>query len=37
LRKTVAVVGVFVSDQDGVEMVKFPADGREAGQGFAFS
>jgi hypothetical protein len=37
LRKPVTVVGVFVSDQDGVEMVKFPADSRETGQGFTFS
>jgi hypothetical protein len=37
LRKTVAVVGVFVGDQDGVEAVKFPAYGRETGQGFALS
>jgi hypothetical protein len=37
LREAVAVVGVFVSDQDGVEPVKLPADGREAGEGFAFS
>ena len=37
LRQAVAVVGVLVSDQDGVEVVKFPADGSEAGQGFAFA
>jgi hypothetical protein len=37
LRKPVTVVGVFVSDQDGVEMVKFPADSRETRQGFTFS
>jgi hypothetical protein len=37
LRKAVAVVGVFVSDQNGVEAIKLPADSGKAGQGFAFS
>jgi len=31
------VVGVFVSDQNGVEAIKLPADSGKAGQGFAFS
>jgi len=31
------VIGVFVGDQDSVEVVYFPADGREPRQRFAFS
>jgi hypothetical protein len=37
LRKAVAVVRVFVSDQDGVEAIDFAADGGEASKGFAFA
>jgi len=37
LREAVAVVGVLVSDQDGVEAVEVAFDGGKAGQGFAFA
>ena len=37
LREAVAVIGVFVGDEDGVETIEIAADGGEAGQGFAFS
>jgi hypothetical protein len=37
LRKAVAVVGVFVGDQDGVEAIDFATDGGEARKGFAFA
>jgi hypothetical protein len=37
LRETVAVVGVFVGDEDGVEAVDIAPGGGEAGKGFAFS
>ena len=37
LREPVAVVGVFVGDEDGVETVDIAPDGGEAGEGFAFS
>jgi hypothetical protein len=37
LGKAVAMVGVFVSDEDGVEVIDFAFDGGEAGKGFAFA
>ena len=37
LRKAVAVVGVFVSDEDGVESIDVALDSGEAGESFAFS
>ena len=37
LRKAVAVVRVFVRDQDSVQVVKFQANGGEAGKSFALS
>lgn len=37
LREAVAVVGVFVGDEDGVETVDVAANGSEAGESFAFS
>jgi hypothetical protein len=37
LREAVAVVGVFVGDEDGVEMVDVAFDSGEAGEGFAFA
>ena len=37
LGEAVAMVGVFVSDQDGVEAIDFATDGGEAGKGFAFA
>ena len=37
LREPVAVVGVFVGDEDCVETVDIAPDGGEAGEGFAFS
>jgi hypothetical protein len=37
LGKTVAVVGVFVGDENGVEMVDFSLNGREASKGFTFA
>jgi len=37
LREAVAVVGVLVSDEHGVEAVNVAFDGGEAGKGFAFS
>ncbi len=37
LGEAVAMVGVFVGDEDGVEMVYFALDGGEAGEGFAFA
>ncbi len=37
LGEAVAMVGVFVSDQDGVEAIDFATDGGEAGEGFAFA
>jgi hypothetical protein len=37
LRETVAVVGVFVGDEDGVETVDIAPYGGEAGESFAFS
>jgi hypothetical protein len=37
LRKSVAVVGVFVGDEDGIEMVEIALNGSEASQGFAFA
>jgi hypothetical protein len=37
LREAIAVVGVFVSDEDRVETVDIAPDGGEAGEGFAFS
>jgi hypothetical protein len=37
LRKAVAVIGVLVSDENGVETIDFAADGGEAGEGFAFA
>ncbi len=37
LRKAVAVIGMFVGDEDGVETIEFATDGGEAGEGFAFA
>ena len=37
LREAVAVVGVLVSDEDGVEAIDVAFDGSKAGEGFAFS
>ena len=37
LRETVAVVGVLVGDEDGVETVDVALDGGQAGKGFALS
>ena len=37
LRQTVAVVGVLVSDEDGVEAVNVALDSREPGKSFAFA
>ena len=37
LREAVAVVGVFVGDEDGVETVEITSDGGETGEGFALS
>jgi hypothetical protein len=37
LREAVAVVGVFVGDEDRVETVDIAPDGGETGKGFAFS
>ena len=37
LRESVAVVGVFVGDEDGVETLDIAPDGGEAGESFAFS
>jgi hypothetical protein len=37
LRKTVAVIGVFVSDEDSVEVIEIAFDGGEASKGFAFT
>jgi hypothetical protein len=36
LRKAVAVIGVFVSDEDGVEAIDVALDSGEAGESFAF-
>ena len=37
LRKTVAVIGVFVSDEDSVEVIEVALDGGETSKGFAFT
>jgi hypothetical protein len=37
LRKTVAVIGVLVSDKDGVEVIEVAFDGGEASKSFAFA
>jgi hypothetical protein len=37
LGQTVAVIGVLVSDQDGIEVVKIRADSSETSKSFAFS
>jgi hypothetical protein len=37
LREAVAVIGVFVSDEDAVEMTNGSFDGGEAGESFAFA
>jgi hypothetical protein len=37
LRKTVAVIEVFVGDEDAVDVVDTKFDGREARQSFAFA
>jgi len=37
LREAAAVVGMFVSDENAVEVVDGPFDGGEAGEGFAFA
>jgi len=37
LREAVAVIGVLVGDEDGVELIDFPSNGGQAGQGFAFA
>jgi hypothetical protein len=37
LREAVAVIGVLVGDQDGVEAVEVAFDGGEASQGFALA
>jgi len=37
LGEAVAVVGVLVGDEDGVETIEIAADGGEAGESFAFS
>jgi len=37
LRETVAMVGVLVGDEDGVETAEFPANGGQAGESFAFT
>jgi hypothetical protein len=37
LREAVAMVGVLVGDEDGVETVDIAPNGSEAGEGFAFS
>lgn len=37
LREAVAVVGMLVGDEDGVEAVEITPDGGEAGEGFALS
>jgi hypothetical protein len=37
LRETIAVIGVFVSDEDGVEMIEVGFDGGEPGESFAFT
>jgi hypothetical protein len=37
LRKTVAVIGVFVSDEDSVEVIEVALDGGEAGKSLAFT
>ena len=37
MRQTVAMVGVFVGDEDGVEMVEVAFDGGKAGEGFTFA
>jgi len=37
LRKTVAMIGVLVSDEDSVEMIEVAFDGGEAGKSFAFT
>jgi hypothetical protein len=37
LRQTVAMIGVFVSDQDGIELFEVFTDGSETRQRFAFA
>ena len=37
LRKAGAMIGMFVSDEDGVEVIDFAADGGEAGKRFPFA
>jgi hypothetical protein len=37
LGEAIAVIGVLVSDEDGVETIKGALDGGEAGEGFAFT
>jgi len=37
LRETIAMVGVLVSDENGVEAIEVALDGGEASQGFAFA
>ncbi|HEY1471137.1 MAG TPA: hypothetical protein VGF61_19000 [Candidatus Acidoferrum sp.] len=37
LREAVAMIGVFVSDEDGVEMIEVAFDGGETGKSFAFT
>ncbi len=37
LRETIAMIGVLVGDEDGVEMIEVGFDGREAGESFTFT
>ena len=37
LRETVAMIGVLVGDEDGVQMIEVGFDGGEAGESFAFT
>ena len=37
MREAVAVVGVFVGDEDSIEAVDFAFDGGKTGEGFAFA
>jgi hypothetical protein len=37
LRETIAMVGVFMSDENGVEAIEVALNGGEASQGFAFA
>lgn len=37
MRKAIAVIGVFVGDEDGVQLIECAADGGEAGEGFTLA